>query len=175
VLYVRSGQHGVNLDPLIFGGNQERARRSGTEAVAEHVGLAKALTLARTESTKESKRLMNLRNFFIRELLKIPGTYLNGDAQSRLPNNVNIGIDGFDGEAGVLHLDEYNIQCSTGSACTSTETAPSHVLLALGKSEQEANSCLRFTLGRATTKQDVEYTCRVLRLLVERLRSVKNL
>lgn len=107
----------------------------------------------------------------MKKIEAIPGAKINGPKTNRLPNNVNVSFDGLKGEAIVIHLDEYNIQASTGAACTSTELEPSHVLLAMGKSEKDAEGNVRFTLGRETTKQDLDYAFRVLHKIVERLQS----
>ncbi len=168
ILYVRRG---VKIEPVIFGGNQERAMRSGTENVAGAVGMAEALALVCGDVQKERDRLMKLRDDFMKKIEKIPGARINGARKNRLANNINVTFDGLKGEAIVIHLDEYNIQASTGSACTSTELEPSHVLLAMGKSDAEAEASVRFTLGRTTTKQDLDYTAKVLQEIVARLQN----
>lgn len=168
VLFVKRG---VRIDPVIFGGNQERALRSGTENIAGAVGMAEALSLTLKDREKEVRRMTKLRDSFMKKIEAIPGAKINGPKTNRLPNNVNVSFDGLKGEAIVIHLDEYNIQASTGAACTSTELEPSHVLLAMGKSEKDAEGNVRFTLGRETTKQDLDYAFRVLHKIVERLQS----
>jgi cysteine desulfurase len=174
-LYVRQG---TALEPLLYGGGQERARRSGTENVAGAVGLATALELAATTREAESRRLAPLRDRLIRELTGpsnptyIPGATLNGDPRRRLPNNVNLTIPGAGGETMVLYLDNAGIQASTGSACSTGNLDPSHVLLALGLTPAEADSSLRLTLGRATTEADIGRLIRVLPGLITRVREL---
>jgi len=170
VLYVRAG---VKIDPIIFGGGQENGLRSGTENVAGIVGLAKALEISNKKRATESKRETKLRDYFIKEILKtIPKTFLNGHAEKRLPNNINISVLDIEGEAMLLWLDKYGIFVSTGSACDSQSLEPSHVILALGKPYEYANGNLRFTLGRQTTKKDLDYVLKVLPKIVQDLRKI---
>ncbi len=151
-------RRGVELEPILYGGGQEKGLRSGTENVPGIVGFAKALELAQEEKEKENARLVLLRDYFIRELLKkIPGAVLNGHAKKRLPNNVNISVPGIEGEAAVIYLSQKGVYASTGSACTALSLEPSHVIAALGKPEEYTRGSLRFTLGRATTKDDIDY------------------
>lgn len=166
-LYMRRG---VKIEPLHFGGGQERGLRSGTENIPAIVGLAKALEIAEKIKQKENARLTKLRNWFIGEILKrIPNAILNGHAISRLPNNINISLPDRDGETAVLYLDAKGIYCSTGSACSSVALEPSHVIAALGISPEYTNGSLRFTLGRKTTKRDLEYVVKVLVEVVKKL------
>lgn len=168
LLYIK---HGLNLVPLIDGGGQEKNLRSGTENVPAIVGLAKALVLAQKNRNQENQRLIILRNWLIDQILKnIPKTILNGHAQERLPNNINVSILDIEGEALLLHLDEVGIQASTGSACTSTTLEPSHVIRALGRPYEAAHGSLRFTLGKYTTKKDLEYLSEKLPKIVAKLR-----
>lgn len=169
-LYIR---HGVQLEPLLYGGGQERGRRSGTENVAGVVGLAQALELVASQRESESRRLSMLRDRLISDLLAaIPGAQLNGDPKYRLPNNLNFTLPGSEGEALVLYLDNAGIQASTGSACSTGSLDPSHVLLALGRTPAEANSSLRLTLGRTTTPAQLETLLEVLPPIVSRLREL---
>lgn len=159
------------LKPLMVGGGQERGFRSGTENVPAIVGLAKAFEIAQQEKDKENARLIELRDYFIKRLTaEISGAVLNGHPLIRLHNNVNISIPGIEGEAAVLFLDAKRIYVSTGSACSSTSLEPSHVVLALGKSREYAEGSLRFTLGRHTTKDDVDYVMKVLPAIIQKLR-----
>jgi len=167
-LYVRQG---TELEPLMYGGGQERGRRSGTENVAGAVGLAEALNLAASEREAESRRLATLRDDLIRRITEtIPEAILNGDPKRRLPNNVNLTIPGAEGEAMVLYLDNAGIQASTGSACSTGNLDPSHVLLAIGRTPAEANASLRLTLGRSTTAKDLDHVANTLPPIVRRLR-----
>ena len=166
-------KRGVKLEPISRGGQQERRMRPGTENVPAIVGLAEALKIAQEEKEKESKRVAELRNYFIKRILEeIQKTFLNGHPETRLPNNVNISILGVEGEAVVLYLDEYGIACSTGSACTSESFEPSHVILALGKPRAYAHGSVRFSLGKRNTKKDIDYTVDTLKGVVEKLRSI---
>jgi cysteine desulfurase len=169
-LYVRTG---TALEPLQYGGGQERGRRSGTENVTGAVGLAKALELATAGRAREVKRLAPLRDELARRLLAaIPEAALNGDPRRRLPNNVNLTIPGAEGEAMVLYLDNAGIQASTGSACSTGSLDPSHVLLAIGRTPSEAQCSLRLTLGRATTAASTARVAEVLPGIVARLRDL---
>lgn len=181
-LYVRRG---IKLEPIIYGGGQEFGLRSGTENVTGIVGLATALKIAQDEKAREVRRLLPLRNKLIQGILKnISNTQLNGDPDNsaepfarivpeqlgRLPNNVNISIAGIEAEAMLFYLDEYGIAASTGSACESAGPDPSHVILALGKSRDAARGSVRFTLGRETTKADINYVLEALPKIVKKLR-----
>lgn len=169
-LYVNKN---YKIEPLIVGGHQEMGLRAGTENTALIVGLAEALKLAERWREKESRRLRKLRNYFIKKTLKtIPHCQLNGHHRKRLPNNLNFSIAGVEGESLVLKLDQRGIAASTGSACTSAELTPSHVLLALGLPEDLAHDSLRLTLGRKTSKKDLEYVLMVLPKIVEDLRKI---
>lgn len=169
-LYVR---HGVKLEPLLYGGGQERGRRSGTENVAGIVGLAKAFELAASRRGEESYRLQALRDQLMQGLLEaLPDAIINGDPRRRLPNNLNLTLPGAEGEALVLYLDNAGIQASTGSACSTGNLDPSHVLLALGRTTAEANSSLRLTLGRSTTSWHIATVVAAIPPIVARLRQL---
>lgn len=172
LLYLRKD---LRVQPLQFGGAQERGLRPGTENVAGIVGLAEALELADKEKNKESERLIKLRDKLISGILAtIPKTKLNGHSTKRLPNNANISFFDVEGEALMLYLDAKGIFVSTGSACTSASLDPSHVLLALGKSPEEAHGAMRFTLGHSTTEKDIDYVLKVLPGIVEKLRMISS-
>jgi len=114
-----------------------------------------------------------LRDYFIKNVLKnIPHCRLNGHPQKRLPNNINLSFAGLEGESLVLRLDQYGISASTGSACTSTDLRPSYVLMALGLKEELAHGSLRLTLGRKTTKKDLDYVLKILPKIVSDLRKI---
>ena len=171
-LYVRTG---TNLSPLIYGGGQERGRRSGTENVAGIAGLAAAYNEAVGLRNPEGHRLAALRDELARRLsAAIPGMIINGHPTRRLPNNLNLTIPGAEGEALVLYLDNAGIMASTGSACSTGDLDPSHVLLAIGRSADEANSSLRFTLGRATTPEHIDYLVATLPQIIERVRIISS-
>ncbi|MFA5186216.1 MAG: IscS subfamily cysteine desulfurase [Patescibacteria group bacterium] len=167
LLFVRRS---VSLEPIVYGGGQERGMRSGTENVPGIIGLAAALELAQAEKEKENVRLTKLRDKLIEGLLKIPKTRLNGHATERLPNNVNVSFMDIEGEAAVLYLDAQGIYCSTGSACASSTLDPSHVILAIGVSYEAAHGSLRFTLGRSTKSTDIDYVLKTIPGIVEKLR-----
>lgn len=168
VLFVRKG---VKLQPIVWGGGQEKNLRSGTENVAGIVGLARALELAQAERDQECTRLLVLREKLIKGMLEsLPKTFLNGHPIERLPNNVNITILDIEGEALLLLLDQYGIAAATGSACDSQTLEPSHVILALGLPYEAAHGSLRLTLGRGTTQQDVDEVLQRLPVIVDKLR-----
>lgn len=167
ILFVRRT---VSLKSIFYGGGQERGLRSGTENVPAIVGLAKALETAEAGRVKESARLVKLRDYFIGRLLgEIRGAVLNGHPVKRLPNNVNISIPGLEGEAAVIYLDTEGIRAATGSACESISLEPSHVITALGKSEELIGGSLRFTLGRNSGKADIDYVMKILPKIIEKL------
>ena len=169
-LYVKRG---IKLQPLQFGGAQERSIRPGTEHIAGIIGMARALELAQASRTAETQRLQPLRDMLvdgIRERIK--KVRLNGHATTRLPNNVNMSIMDIEGEALLLYLDASGVYASTGSACTSASLDPSHVILSLGMPYEVAHGSIRFTLGHATTKEDIAYVLDVLPPLVEKLRAI---
>lgn len=169
-LYVKRG---IKLQPLQFGGSQERAIRPGTENIPGIIGMAKALELAQAERVTESQRLIPLRDHLIKGIVdSISKVRLNGHPTARLPNNVNISFMDIEGEALLLYLDAAGIYASTGSACTSASLDPSHVILALGMPYEVAHGSLRFTLGHSTTKEDIDYVLETLPPLVEKLRSI---
>lgn len=170
VLYVRKG---TPIKPLLFGGEQENRRRPGTENVAGIIGLAEALKLGQKEKDKENKRLIRLRDYLIKGIKdRIPKVLLNGDAELRLPNNVNVSIIDIEGEALLLRMDMQGIEASSGSACTSGSLDPSHVILALGHPYEIAHGSLRFTLGKSTKKADIDYVLDVLPGIVKELRAI---
>jgi len=172
-LYVRKG---TKLVSLMHGGEQERRRRAGTENVPAIVGLGKAVELAGQEMDKEAERLAYLRDKLIEGLgEKIDHIRLNGHPKRRLPNNVNVSVDFVEGESMLLNLDLEGICASTGSACSSASLEPSHVLLALGLSPEQAHGSLRFSLGRENTEEDVERVLEVLPGIVAKLRAMSPL
>lgn len=164
-LYIKKG---AEIKPIMYGGGQERGLRSGTLNVPGIVGFAKALEVAERTREKETKRITKLRNYFIDGILRrIERATLNGSRENRLPNNVNISIPGLEGEAAVIYLDKRGVAASTGAACSSVELEPSHVIRALGKSREAALGTLRFTLGRETKKEDLDYALGALEDVVK--------
>lgn len=160
VLYVHSG---VQIDPLIHGGGQERGLRSGTENVPAAIGFATALAETQKLRDSESVRLRELQQLMINELrASFPDAKFNS-GKHRLPNFVHITVPGWDNERIVMELDERGVQCAVGSACGVSDDEPSHVLRAMGLSRQEAQESVRFTLGRSTTKKAIETTIAALK------------
>ncbi len=173
LLYLKKG---IKIVPWLQGGEHEQNRRASTENISGIVGFARAVELAEQEMEKENKRLIKLRDYFINKILSgIKGSYLNGHAQMRLPNNVNVSLAGLEGESMLIDLDRFGIDCSTGSACTSTSLKPSHVMMAISVKPELSHSSLRFTLGRGTKKRDLDYTFKKLKLVVQRLRKISAL
>ena len=169
-LFVRRG---VKLWPLQFGGSQEFGRRPGTENVAGIVGFSVAVQKALAIREKESVRVGALRDMLIEGIkATVPKARLNGHTTDRLPNNANISFMDLEGEALTLYLDAKGVYVSTGSACTSASLDPSHVILALGLPYEVAHGSIRFSLGRSTTKKDINYVLKQLPPLVERLRNM---
>ncbi len=157
----------ARLMPQILGGGQERGLRSGTENVAGSVGLARALQLAQEKRHEEVKRLQDLQRLFLTLLKeKIPNIVVNGSQKQRLPNNVHITIAGQDNERILMALDEAGILCAAGSACSASSEEPSHVLRAMGLSDLEAQSSLRFTMGRQTDEAAIRAAVAALVSLV---------
>jgi cysteine desulfurase len=166
-LYVRTG---TRLVPLQRGGGHERGRRGGTENVPGIVGLGAALRIAGAGMDEESERLAALRDRLIAGALEIPGVVLNGDPARRLPNNVNLSVEGTDSQSLVIALDLRGVAVSAGSACSSGTLETSHVLTALGVPAERAMSAVRLTLGRPTTAAEIDEALEALRSVVTQLR-----
>ena len=163
----------VIIEPLIHGGGHENNLRAGTENIPGIIALAKALESAEKEKKKESVRLKKLRDYMIKKIKKeIPKVILNGSAKERLPNNVNFSFEGIEGESILLRLNEKGIRVSTGSACASQSLDPSHVLLSIGLPHGLAHGSIRFSLGKDSTKQKIDYTVRELKESVKFLRMI---
>lgn len=169
-LYVRSG---TPLEPQFYGGHHERDRRPGTENVAGIVGFGKAAELSRERLAEDAVRIGGMRNRLEKTILdRVPGARVNGDASRRVPNTTNLTIPGAGGEALLIALDLQGVACSTGAACSSGAVEPSHVLLAIGLSQEDARSSLRFSLGRLTTTAEIDYALSVIPGVIERLRAL---
>jgi len=172
-LYIRKG---TKLTPFMHGGEQERRHRAGTVNIPAFVGFGQAAELARQEMNEEAERLTHLRDKLIQGLLeRIDHTCLNGHPGKRLPNNVNVSVDYVEGESMLLNLDLEGICASTGSACSSSSLEPSHVLLAMGLSHEQAHGSLRFSLGKWTTEEEIERVLNVLANVVAKLRAMSPL
>lgn len=154
VLFVRSG---ITLQPQILGGGQERNIRSGTENVAGNIGFATALQETAKMKEEESKRLKELQDYCIKQLrATLPNAIINGSMSHRLPNNIHLTIPGRDNERLLMELDERGVMVATGSACSASSDEPSHVLTALGMSDDDARCSIRITFGRQTQRKAVD-------------------
>ncbi len=173
-LYVRKG---VKIDNFMHGGGQERGKRATTENVAGIVGLGAAIELTASRMKEASGRVGKLRDMLIDGVMKtIPHAKLNGaPSGERLPNNSNFSFIGIEGETLLLDLDGAGIYASTGSACSSGSLDPSHVLMAIGLSHEQAHGSLRMTLGEETSEEDIRYVLSVLPGIVERRRAMSPL
>ena len=167
-LYARKG---IRLSNLIEGGAQERGKRAGTENVPGIAAMAAALREAAEKMEENAAALKEKRDRLIRGLGAIPHSALNGDAERRLPGNVNFCFEGIEGESLLLLLDDKGIEASSGSACTSGSLDPSHVLLAIGRVHDVAHGSLRLSIGEELTDEDTEYIIRSVTEVVEYLRS----
>lgn len=168
-LFVREG---VKIEPLLHGGGHEAGLRSSTINLPAIVGFAKACDICAKEMVKEGKRLEELRDRLIKEVLKIKDSHLNGHSTKRLPNNANFWFSFIEGESLVIQLDLQGIAASTGSACSSMKLEPSYVLLAIGLRPQEAHGSLRISLGRWTTEKDIDYLLKALPKIINQLREI---
>ena len=171
-LFVRKG---TRLRPLFFGGGHERNRRAGTENVPQIVGLGRAAELARKSMDREGERVRRLRDWFEQEVQRrIPEVSINGRADSRLCNTSNLRFAGAEAEGLIINLDLAGVACSTGSACSSGAIEPSHVLTAMGLSPAEAFECLRFSLSKDTSREDLARVLDLLPDLVARQREMSS-
>ena len=169
-LYVRSGTH---LRQLLYGGHHQRGFRPGTENVAGIVGLGKAVEIARNSLSNDAQRVASLRDKLERGLVeRIPQVRVNGALAPRTPNTTNVMFAGIEGEALVIALDLKGLACSVGAACSSGAVEPSHVLTAIGLSQEEAKSSLRFSLGRHTTESEIDFALKVIPEAVAQLRAL---
>ena len=169
ILYARRG---IPLTSLIEGGAQERGKRAGTENIPAIVGMATALEEACKSMDTNSAKMSALRDQLIQGLSRIPHSILNGDADRRLPGNVNFCFEGIEGESLLLLLDDKGICASSGSACTSGSLDPSHVLLAIGRPHEIAHGSLRLTLSQETTQEEINTTIRAVQEAVSYLRGM---
>jgi len=169
-LFIRDG---IKIIPLLHGGGHESGLRSSTVNVPAIVGFAEACRIYKKEFAKEGRCLTRLSNKLIKGVLeKIPGSHLNGHPQKRLPNNANFWFEFVEGESIVIQLDLLGVAASTGSACSSATLEPSHVLLAIGLKPHEAHGSLRLSLGRWTTKKEIDYVLDVLPGVIKKLRAI---
>lgn len=173
VLYKK---HSAHISPQLVGGEQEMGFRAGTESVPLIVGLAMAIEKAERLREKESMRLAELRVFFINGLRRrIPGIMVNGHPTAHLPHIVHVTVPDIEGESMLLMLDESHVEIATGSACSARDLRPSHVLSAIGQSDDLMHGSIRFSFGRQTNKETLEYVLRMFPQIVERLRMTSAL
>jgi cysteine desulfurase len=163
-------KRGVTLPPLLYGGHQERGLRGGTHNVPGAVGMAFAAEKALAQQPEEASRLTGLRDDFARRLLEVDGVRLNGHPTDRSPRHVNVTASGADGEALLMNLDLEGVAASSGSACSAGTLEPSHVLTAMGRSASEARASLRFSLGRDTTAEHLDFAVTAFKKALERSR-----
>jgi cysteine desulfurase len=168
-LFIRND---IKIEPLLHGGGHEFGLRSSTVNTAGIVGFAAAVDIAKKEMDSDAKKIIKLRDMLIEKVLKIEKSHLNGHPKIRLPNNANFWFSYIEGESLILHLDIKGVAASTGSACSSESLEPSHVLIAIGLKHEEAHGSLRLTMGKYTTKEEIDYVAEVLPGIVESLRKI---
>lgn len=171
-LYVRPG---VKLQPVILGGGQERGIRSGTENIFAIAGMGEAARIAKEEMAQGGERLRSIRDKLIQEILMIEESCLTGHPTQRLPHHASFRFSRIEGESILLNMDMYNIQISTGSACTSKTLEASHVLLAIGLKHEEAHGSMVLTFGRSNHIEQVPNIVKAVKETVERLRRLSPL
>ncbi|WZB72037.1 IscS subfamily cysteine desulfurase [Achromobacter xylosoxidans] len=171
-LYVRRKPR-VRIEAQMHGGGHERGFRSGTLATHQIVGMGEAFRLAREEMGTENERIRMLRDRLWAGLSQIEEVYLNGDMDQRVPHNLNVSFNYVEGESLIMAIKELAV--SSGSACTSASLEPSYVLRALGRNDELAHSSIRFTLGRFTTEQEIDYAVELLKSRVGKLRDMSPL
>ncbi len=167
VLFV---SHGVELEPLIYGGGQERGLRSGSESPAAIVGFAKALEIAQTGYKQESKRQAPLQKLLTERLGTIEGAVINSTSKNRTPGIVNVSFPHVDGETLVHHLDANGVLAATGAACNASDDKPNHVLEAIGADKSTIQGSLRLSMGRQTSRDDIEQAVDIITNVVSKLR-----
>lgn len=171
-LYVRRKPR-VRIEAQMHGGGHERGMRSGTLATHQIVGMGEAFRLAKEEMAEDNRRIQTLRDRLAKGLQEIDEVYINGNMTHRAQHNLNISFNFVEGESLIMAIKD--IAVSSGSACTSASLEPSYVLRALGRSDELAHSSIRFTLGRFTTEQEVDFTIRLMKEKVAKLRDLSPL
>ncbi|MCX6742257.1 MAG: cysteine desulfurase NifS [Candidatus Pacearchaeota archaeon] len=162
----------VKIVPITHGGGHETGLRSGTENIPGIVGFAKATELASKNMKSEAERIGKMKDKLVKELLKIPGSRINGSKDQRIYVNINISFEGVEGEALLLRLDEKGIAVSTGSACSSKSLEPSPVLTAIGLKPEQAHGSLRITFGKENREEDIDYIAEQIKNVVGSLRKI---
>ena len=171
-LYVRRKPR-VRIEAQMHGGGHERGLRSGTLPTHQIVGMGEAFRIAKLEMGAEIERVRMLRDRLVAGLQGIEEVYINGDLERRVPHNLNASFNYVEGESLIMALK--GLAVSSGSACTSASLEPSYVLRALGRSDELAHSSIRFTIGRFTTEQDIDYAVRLLHEKIQKLRDLSPL
>lgn len=171
-LYVRRKPR-IRLEAQMHGGGHERGLRSGTLATHQIVGMGEAFRIAKEEMATENERIRMLRDRLLKGLQTIEETYVNGDMEQRVPHNLNISFNFVEGESLIMAIKDLAV--SSGSACTSASLEPSYVLRALGRSDELAHSSIRFSIGRFTTEEDVDYAVKLLQGKIDKLRELSPL
>lgn len=171
-LYVRRKPR-IRIEAQMHGGGHERGMRSGTLATHQIVGMGEAFKLAREEMVVENARILKLRNKLLHGLETMEEVYVNGDLEHRVPHNLNISFNYVEGESLIMAVK--GIAVSSGSACTSASLEPSYVLRALGRSDELAHSSIRFSIGRFTTEEDIDYTINLMKSKIDKLRELSPL
>ena len=171
-LYVRRKPR-IRIEAQMHGGGHERGMRSGTLATHQIVGMGEAFRIAREEMATENERIRMLRDRLLAGLSEMEETYVNGDMEKRVPHNLNISFNFVEGESLIMAVKD--VAVSSGSACTSASLEPSYVLRALGRNDELAHSSIRFTVGRFTTEQDVDYVINLLKTKISKLRDLSPL
>jgi cysteine desulfurase len=163
----------VRIEAQMHGGGHERGMRSGTLATHQIVGMGEAFRIAREEMDSDNARILQLRNRLWNSLKDIEEVYLNGDLEHRVAGNLNVSFNYVEGESLVMALK--NLAVSSGSACTSASLEPSYVLRALGRSDELAHSSIRFSIGRFTSVEEIDYTIEAVRNSIVKLRQLSPL
>ena len=171
-LYVRRKPR-VRLEAQMHGGGHERGLRSGTLATHQIVGMGEAFRLAKEEMAADNERLLKLRNRLVDGFKDIEEVYINGDLEQRIAGNLNISFNFVEGESLIMALKDLAV--SSGSACTSASLEPSYVLRALGRNDELAHSSIRFTIGRFTTEEEIDYTIELVKGKIDKLRDLSPL
>lgn len=171
-LYVRRKPR-IRLEAQMHGGGHERGLRSGTLATHQIVGMGEAFRIAKEEMATENERIRMLRDRLLAGLQQIEEVYVNGDMEQRVPHNLNVSFNYVEGESLIMAIKDLAV--SSGSACTSASLEPSYVLRALGRSDELAHSSIRFSIGRFTTEEDVDYAIKLLQSKIEKLRELSPL
>ena len=171
-LYVRRKPR-VRIEPQIHGGGHERGLRSGTLPTHQIVGMGEAFRIAKLEMAAESERIRSLRDRLLAGFEDMEEVYVNGDIERRIPGNLNVSFNFVEGESLIMGIKD--VAVSSGSACTSASLEPSYVLRALGRSDELAHSSIRFTIGRFTTEEEIDYAVKLLRSKIGKLRELSPL